>query len=169
MIFLPLNNWVNSSIFGSGKLFRFASKKPTFYPPGGSGFIGIDDVVDMMIALMNSEIKNERFIAVSDNLSYRDILTKICKAMDIKPPTTKIKIWQLNILWRLDWFWQLISRKNRKLTRAQVASLKNRKIYDNQKAQNKLSFRYRSLDETISFCSEKFIEDYRSSWLKIFA
>ncbi|MDB2606724.1 NAD-dependent epimerase/dehydratase family protein, partial [Zobellia sp.] len=53
---------------GSGDLFTVAKKGYRFYPPGGTGFITVRDVVKMMVSLMDSQITNERYIAVAENL-----------------------------------------------------------------------------------------------------
>ncbi len=62
---------------GSGKLFKTANKEYNYYPPGGTGFVTVSDVVNTMIGLMTSNIVGERFILVSKNLSFKDILTRI--------------------------------------------------------------------------------------------
>ena len=46
---------------GSGLLFKMASEGPRFYPPGGTGFVTVNDVVKTMVQLMDSDIKNEAF------------------------------------------------------------------------------------------------------------
>jgi len=39
-----------------------------------------------MILLMDSGISSERFLLISENLSYRDLLSKIANAFEKKPP-----------------------------------------------------------------------------------
>ena len=58
---------------GSGKLFTSVSKGLRYYTEGITGFVGVEDVVKAMILLMDSAIKNERFILVSQNKSYKEI------------------------------------------------------------------------------------------------
>ena len=145
---------------GSGKLFQMADRSPRFYPPGGTGFVTVEDVVRMMIQLMHSEIKNERFLAVGDNLSYFEILTKLGQLLNKRTPTKMIPHWLLGLLWRLDWLRHSIGRKNRKLTKAQAISLRHRVHYDSNKANEILNFNYQPLDEYLAFCCEKFRESY---------
>ena len=145
---------------GSGKLFTTADRAPRFYPPGGTGFVTVEDVVRMMIQLMHSQIKNERFIAVGDNLSYFEILSKLGQLMNRRTPRAQIPYWLLGLLWRLDWVRHLFGAKNRKITRAQVNSFRRRVHYDSKKAIEKLDFNYQPLDEYLSFCCEKFREAY---------
>lgn len=147
---------------GSGKLFRIASKGSRYHPPGGSGFVTVDDVVRMMIQLMESEVKNERFIAVGENLSYSQILSKLAGHMGRPKPSVSIPFWILKVLWRLDWIWHLISGHQRKLTRAQVDSLANRNFYDSSKTKDFIGFEYHSLEDCVAFSSKKFKEAYPS-------
>lgn len=141
---------------GSGNLFKIAAKGSKYYPPGGSGFVCVNDVVKMMIELMNSKVKNERFIAVAENLSYHQVMSKLAENLGRKKPSVEISFWILDILWRLDWLSHVVSRRKRKLSQAQVASLKDRKYYDGDKVKKFLSFEYQSLDDCIIFSSKIF-------------
>ena len=143
---------------GSGKLFKLAAKGPKFYPPGGTGFVAIEDVVQIMIKLMTSPIENERFITVSDNLSYKEILSRITTHLDKKPPTKELSIGLLKLLRPLDWLLHILIGRRRRLTKAQLYSLQNRSYYKNDKVKNMLGYTFGSLDEAIRFSSEKFKE-----------
>jgi len=143
---------------GSGRLFETAAKGSRYYPPGGSGFVSVIDVVNMMIRLMESNIKSERFIAVERNLSYKQILTEISEELGRPAPTVEIPIWILNLLWRIDWLRCFLGGGKRNLSRAQVASLRNRSYYNNNKARQLLGFEYTSLQNGIAFSAKKFKE-----------
>ncbi len=145
---------------GSGKLFKMADRGSRFFPPGGTGFVTVEDVVRLMILLMDSDIENERFIAVSDNLSYFEILSTISQLLNRSAPKKQIALWILEILWRLDWFRSLFISKNRKLTRAQVNSLRRRVYYNSGKVVKALDFNFQSLEDYLKFCCEKFRESY---------
>ena len=147
---------------GSGRLFKMAAKGSKYYPPGGTGFVGIEDVVRMMITLMRSEIINERFIAVSHNLTYKDILSRLAVNLNKPVPRRMLNLQLLEFLWRLDWFWHLISGKKRKLSRLQVASLRNRTVYNNTKIGKFIDFEYSDLEEQIPSYCERFREAYPS-------
>ncbi len=58
---------------GTGKMFRQVDKGLKFYTEGVNGFVGVKDVVQIMIKLMASNIINERFILVSQNLSFKEV------------------------------------------------------------------------------------------------
>ena len=120
--------------------------------------MAIEDVVKMMIKLMASPIKNERFIAVSDNLSYKEILSRIAKNLDKRPPSKALNIGFLKILRPLDWLLNILFGRKRSLSKAQLYSLQNRSYYSSEKVNNMMGYEYGSLDEAIKFSSAKFKE-----------
>ncbi len=147
---------------GSGALFTTAQKGYSFYPPGGSGFVSVHDVVRMMQLLMNSDKTSERYIAVSENLPYQSVLTTLTKQLGIKAPTRQLAFWQLNFLRVLDAFWCFFTRGTRKLTKSDIYSLRHRSLYDNTKIQEHLNFQFETLETPFYFSCERFIEENRS-------
>lgn len=144
---------------GSGGLFTTAQKTYGYYPPGGTGFITVHDVVAMMVQLMESPIKNERYIAVAENWTYHKILTEITQELGSKPPTKALTFWQLEIGRWFDGLKNLFLKNGRAITKSHIRSLKDRQIFDNQKIKEELDFEFRSLQDEIRFCCEKFKEE----------
>lgn len=144
---------------GSGKLFTTANKAYAFYPPGGTGFITVQDVVKMMTSLMDSQIENERFIAVAENLSFQEILNRLTKALDRPAPYKKLKFWQLEIGRIGDFIWSLLTGNPRRITKNSIYSMKHRDVYNNQKAIEFLNFNFEELDAAITFSCHHFLEE----------
>ncbi|WP_373072836.1 NAD-dependent epimerase/dehydratase family protein [Zeaxanthinibacter enoshimensis] len=143
----------------SGRLFGIAGKGSALYPPGGTGVIGVNDVAKIMIALMQRKERNQRYILVAENISYKQLLEKVSTALGHRPPRKKIPLWVLKIAWRLDWFRAKFTGAGRKLTRDRVASLDKQVLYDNTKITALLNYTYESLDSVITFSTEKYLED----------
>ncbi|MFS4468683.1 NAD-dependent epimerase/dehydratase family protein [Maribacter sp. 2210JD10-5] len=146
---------------GSGKLFKTVNKGYGFYPPGGTGFVSVNDVVRGMIRLMNSPIVNERYIMVAENLSFKSILAKIAPKLGEKTPGKVLKIWQLQIARYGDWLVNLLTRRGRRITRNTIYSLKNPEYYDNSKIKTILNFKFEPLEKSIAFSAAKFIEQHQ--------
>src|SRR5690606_16292691 len=146
---------------GSGELFRTAIKGRNYYPPSGTGFVAVRDVAEIMVYLMAAPIKNERFITVGANLSFKQILTQLTTYLDRPQIGRKVQFWQLKILWRLDWLWHLLSGKKRNLTKNTVESLRHRQIYSSKKLMDLLHFKFRPLESALLFASQKFIEEHQ--------
>jgi len=144
---------------GSGALFTTANKGYSFYPPGGTGFITVHDVIKMMTSLMNSNIENERFIAVAENRSFQEILNRLTKELGKVAPTKKLKYWQLEIGRVGDSIWSLLTGKPRRITKNSIHSMKHRDNYDNQKIQKVLGFQFNTLDQVITSSCQLFLKE----------
>ncbi|GLU43549.1 NAD-dependent epimerase/dehydratase family protein [Allomuricauda sp. NBRC 101325] len=141
---------------GSGSFFTYVSKENKHYIPGGTGFVSVNDVVNAMCSLMDSEIQSERFILVSENLTYFDFFTKIAKGLGVKAPEKKVSQLMLECFWRLDWVRSNLMGKRRKLSKIMAKSLMHQDHYNGDKIKSVLSFEYENLDKVIDFCNEKF-------------
>ena len=144
---------------GSGSLFRFAAKGLKYYPPGGTGFVTVTDVVDIMVDLMNSDIQGERYILVERNLSYKDFFQQLAEGFNLNIPRKQLKNWQLEWLWRLDWLRSFLRGKRRKLTRDGVRSFQSPVYYSNEKIRNAFSYEFESIPEAIPHYCQAYIED----------
>lgn len=148
---------------GSGRLFSAVSNGLRFYPPGGTGIVGIGDVVRAMVRLMEGGHFNNRYLLVGENLSYREILGEIARVLDARAPERQLKHWQLALLRPLDWLASRITGRQRRLTGAQIRSLKNPKHFDNQKILETLDgFRLEDLRDILEVCGRHYRETVKS-------
>jgi len=143
---------------GSGTFFTYASKGKKYFIPGGTGFVSVNDVINAMTALMNSNIQSERFILVSQNMTYEQLFQKIASKLGVAPPTKKISKFMLECFWRWDWVRSNIFGKRRKLSKAVAKGLYHQENYSNKKIKSKLGFAFEDLDKSTAYCCEKFIE-----------
>lgn len=75
---------------GSGMIFTRAARGSRVYPAGTNGFVGVKDVAVMMEMLYSQQCWGLKVLAVSENLSYRDLLTRISKLMGKPAPDIRI-------------------------------------------------------------------------------
>ena len=75
---------------GSGKIFDSMYKGLKYYTNGITGYVGVQDVVEIMLVLMKSNLKNERYILVAENQSFKEIVFAIADEFKIQRPTIKI-------------------------------------------------------------------------------
>ncbi len=142
---------------GSGKFFKTANKEQGYYPPGGSGFVAVADVVKAMLSLMESDMVGERFILVSENLSFKEILSKIAIAINKKPPTKALSIWQLKIGRYLDFLANVFVGSERKITKNTLYSLQNRQVYNSDKVKKIINLEFEAMEQSILFSAKLFI------------
>ncbi|CAM1361255.1 NAD-dependent epimerase/dehydratase family protein [Tenacibaculum xiamenense] len=142
---------------GSGKLFTQAYNNFKFYTEGVTGFVSVNDVVKAMISLINSNIDNERFILVSENKSFKEILTEIALTFGKKAPSIKVGKFITELTWRFDWLLTKLTGKTPLLTKNSARSSHHKSYYSSEKIQKALNFEFTSISLSInSIC-----EDYK--------
>lgn len=134
---------------GSGLFFSGIKKGFPFYANGTTGYVGVTDVVKIMIQLMKSNIKGERFAIVTENLTFKDVIFKIAENLNVKNPTREAKPWMTSIAWRLDWVKSTFFRTKRKLSKYSANSLHSTEYISNDKIKNALNFEFQSIDSVI--------------------
>ncbi len=144
---------------GTGSLFKTANKGYSYYPPGGTGFVSVHDVIVLMTFLMDSPIHNQRYIAVAENLTFQKILSRMCPLVGQSKPSKKLKYWQLEIARVIDILWNFFTGAGRRLTRASIHSMKHRGDYSNGKAREELNFEFEPLGSVIAFSCKRFMEE----------
>lgn len=157
-IILGAGYWKGGS---SGNLFRKIYEGMRYYVNGVVGYVDVFDVVDVMIKLMDSSVKNEGFILVSENLSFKDFQYKVANVLQVNPPKKEAKSWLLNIAWRLDWLNHKLFGKRRALAKQTAKSANSITKYDNSKIKNTLDFKFKPIDQSIEEICELFLKDLK--------
>lgn len=134
---------------GSGLFFSKIKKGFPFYTLGSTGYVGVSDVVTIMITLMKSNITGERFTLVAENLTLKEITFSIAEKLNVNKPKIEAKPWMLSVAWRLDWLVSAFFRTKRKLSKYNANSLHSTEILSNQKIKNALNFEFQSMDSVI--------------------
>lgn len=135
---------------GTGNLFKKAHKGFKYYTTGTVALIDVIDVVNIMITLLKSDIKNERFILVSEHWPFKQFLQTLAKSVNGTSPKKIAKPWLLGIGWRLDWLKSLITGKRRKLTRHLCRSLISETNYSNKKIKETLNYNFKTINASIT-------------------
>ncbi len=141
---------------GAGKMFTQMSNGFNFYTEGVTGFVGVYDVVKAMIKLMNSNIKNERFILVSENKSFKDVLFSIADNLNKKRPSKKVGRFVTSIFWRIDWLRTKLTGKEPLLTKNSAKSAHNVSYYSSLKIEKQLNFEFELVKETVKKVCKEF-------------
>jgi len=141
---------------GSGKLFSQVYHGFNYYTEGVTGFVSVQDVVKAMIQLVNSSIKNERFILVSENKTYKEVLFAIADAFGKKRPSVKIKKGQTELFWRFAWVVSKITGVTPLLSKYSARSAHTISKYSSKKIKEKLDFDFEDVQDSINRICKKF-------------
>jgi len=145
---------------GSGLLFKEVYKGLPYYVTGTSGYVDVKDVVKSMILLMNSDITNNRFVLVSENLSFKQFTEFASRYLGVKAPKKTATPLMLKIGWRFDWLKSSITGKPRRLTKQRAATALTITNYSNKKTKDVLNFSFIRIESSIKSISQQFLKEH---------
>jgi len=144
---------------GSGSLIRQIYNGMPYYTTGVSSYVDIDDVITVMTKLMNSPIKNERYILASENLSFYDFQSRVAKALKVEPAKKEASKFILELGWRLDWLNHKLRGKRRRLSKQLAKTVRSKRYFDNSKIKQALNFEFTPIEDSIQKVSRYFLND----------
>lgn len=139
---------------GSSLLIDFGRKGMPFYTNGGSGYVDVRDVCRAMIYLMESDIKNERFVLVGENVSNRTMLNYFAAGFGKPKPFINANKWLLYPIATVVEFVCELLRIRTNFDRCSVKIIENRTYYSSDKIKQRLGFTFTSIEQcTKDICS----------------
>jgi len=135
---------------GSGRMFSNVQKGLKFYTTGITGFVGVQDVVKVMQILMKSTIINERFILVSENLSYKQVLLMIAEVLHKNKPNVRVNKLMSEFIWRFEYLRSKITLSEPLLTKRTARSALANHPYTAEKIKKELDFDFETIDSCIA-------------------
>jgi dihydroflavonol-4-reductase len=136
---------------GSARLIKVVYNEFPFYTSGISGWVDVQDVVNAMYQLMQSDISEERFIINEGNHAFREVFNIMAKAMNRKPPHIAASKFMTGLVWRWNVLRNVLFGKQITVTKETAAIASKQSFYNNRKLQAALpSFTYTPLEETIT-------------------
>ena len=144
---------------GTGELFTKFYNGFKFYTEGSTGFVAVKDVAKAMIILMESNIKNERFLLVSENWTFKDVFFKMADNFNKKRPSIKVTKTLSNIAWRLEWLKSFITGKAPLITKHSASASLSTYQYSSDKIKQAIDFKFETLNNTIKDVCNDFLKD----------
>jgi dihydroflavonol-4-reductase len=144
---------------GSGKLFQQVWSGLRYYPEGTLGFVDVRDVVKAMICLMNGQFSGEKYLISSENLSYKEILEMIARALGKPLPFKVPGSLMINILCWLDRMRSMLTGKERYITRELVAAANEKRYFSNKKIIKATGIKFIPVNDAIIDTSRLFLRD----------
>ena len=140
---------------GSGYLFKKIYKGMKYYTTGTTGYVAVDNVTEIMFHLMNSEIRNERYILVSENLSFKSAFTLIAESLNKSIPKKKVSPFLMKIAFYGQKFGYIFFRTKRTIFKPSIKSAFSNSFYENEKIKKELTYSFtpikKAIKETASF------------------
>lgn len=144
---------------GSAHLMQIVYDEFPWFTEGVNSWVDVKDVVAAMIAVMDSDISDERYIVSAGNFSYKEIFTRMANALKKKPPYKRAGKWMTEIVWRLEVLKSRIGKKTVTISKESARTAQTKCYYSNEKLQQHFpSFHYKSLDETIDRMAKAYLD-----------
>ena len=155
-IIIGPSNWHRSST----SLFKKIYSGLSYFPKGSNGFVDVRDVSRSIIELVNSSISAERYIVVSENLSYQSVFKIIAENLKVKAPHKIATKNLLSLAWRLEAVKCFLTRKNPQITRETVKTSIQKNNYQNDKIKKQIGYKFNSIENAIENTA-KFILEFK--------
>src|SRR6218665_3559657 len=128
-LIIGAGNWDKSS----SNMFSKAYKGMRFYTDGTTGFVDVRDVSALMIKLVNSDIKNQRFLVTSENAGYRTYFDLMQTAFGKAKTSIKAGKFLSGIAWRADKLRSILTGSTPLITKETARSAHNVNSFSNAK------------------------------------
>jgi dihydroflavonol-4-reductase len=144
-VILGLADELNNSM----KIFSLVKKGLPVYTTGANGYVSVQDVCRAMIQLTESDIKSERFVLVSENLTHKKVLHMVAKALHKRPPFIK-GTWLLlmPIAGMFELFAKIFKTKA-PLDRGTVRVILDRSYYSSEKVKKAIGFEFTPIEQCV--------------------
>jgi len=145
----------NAGVLGSGQLFETVRKGLKVYTNGTAGFVDVEDVAKCMIALMDSDITEQRYIISAENWKYKDIVIQAAKCFNIKPPAMLAKPWMMELAWRAAAVVAFITRSAPVLDKIAAKSAYQIRDFDNSKIKAATGIEFKPISKSVAEICER--------------
>ncbi len=145
----------------TGDLFTKIANGFCYYTSGSVGIVDVNDVAEAMILLMNADVKNDSFIIVSENISYKTLITSISNCLNTKATPRAVQKWMLIIFFYFEKIKYFFMKGNPVLSIANIDSAFKNLNYSNAKIKKTIDFNFLPLSESIKQISECYLSDLK--------
>lgn len=158
-IIVGAGNW-NS---GWGMLVKKAYKGIPFYTSGKTGYIAVEDLVNIMIQLMNKNIFAQRFILIENNYTFKEILDELHLSLGKKPPKYKAHPWMLQLAGYAEQIYTILNPKYEpNFTKATIQGAFMQNQYNNNLIKTTLNYSFIPIKSYIHQVSQKYLKEIQN-------
>jgi dihydroflavonol-4-reductase len=143
---------------GSSQMFGQMGKGFRFYSEGENGFVDATDVNRCMMALMDRNRFGQRFIIVSENLTYREVFNMIADSLKKRRPSIRVNKFLSNLGWRLEVVRSFIIRNQPLITKETAESSQLRWTYSNKKIKQELGIEFMPIKDSVERTTRLFVK-----------
>jgi nucleoside-diphosphate-sugar epimerase len=152
---LGYGNWHSSSC----AIFKNAYRQFPWFTKGLNGFVGVEDVAEVAVQLLQSGINQKRFIVNAENRAFQKLFNSIADGFGKKHPHREATKSIGEIAWRLESLKSFLTGKKPLLTRETAKIAHSQTSFDNSALLSALpGFAFTPLDTVIKNSCEKYTQ-----------
>lgn len=133
----------------SNAIFAMAKKGFSWFTKGSGGFVDAQDVADVCIRLMESDITNERFVLCAENMSYRNFADNVLAQFGKKPVSNQLNGFMLGLMWRMEKLMCNITGKSPRITKESAAAASEVATYNGKRIIERTGFTYKPVLQSL--------------------
>lgn len=150
---LGYGDWDN----GSCAIFKNVYKEFKWYSPGINGFVDVEDVAEIAVLMMKSNINGERYIVTGNTWPFKKIQDLMSEAFGKKHPAREANAFLLGVAWRLEKIKSIFTGRKPLLTKESAKVAMSQTWFENDKLLKALpGFSFTPLEETIKKACQKY-------------
>lgn len=143
---------------GSSALISRVWNGLSYYTEGINGFVDVKDVVKAMKSLMDKNIFKDQYILVSENISFKDLISSIALNFNIKAPSIRATKVISEIAWRLELVRCAITRSEPLITRESARIALDTQFYSNKKIKEVIGLEFIPIQHTVKTVTQDFLK-----------
>ena len=138
-----------SLVRSTGTMFSQVLKGLKFYTNGANAFVDVRDVVYIMIKLMDSDIRGQRYLTIAENLTFKEVFTMIAEKMKKVPPYKYASKLLIGIAWRLEKIRSFVTGTEPQITSETARASHRITRYSNNKIKDAINIEFRPVESAI--------------------
>jgi len=127
-LILGYGNWHQSSC----AIFKSVYNGFPWYTEGINGFVGVADVAEAVVQLLQSEVHQKRFIVSAENESFRAVFNAIAEGFSTRKPHRKATPFLGEFAWRAEKLKSFFTNQKPLLTKESARNAHARTYFDNR-------------------------------------
>lgn len=161
---LGFGDWHTSSC----AIFKNVYKEFPWYTTGINGFVGVEDVAEAAVQLLQSSIHAERFIVNAENISFQHLFNMIAEGFGKRKPYREATYAMGEMAWRVEALKSFFSGRKPLLTRETAKVAHSKTFFDNAALLKVLpQFSYTPLEMVVKNACKKYREALQSGELTL--
>jgi dihydroflavonol-4-reductase len=150
---LGYGNWNESSC----AIFKNAYRQFPWFTRGVNGFVGVEDVAELAIRLLLSDLNQQRFVVSAENIEFRELFGLIAEGFGKKKPHREATPVLGEIAWRMEAIKSMLTGRKALLTRETAKIAHSKTSFSNAAVLQALpGFQFQPLKMVIKNSCEKY-------------